>query len=196
MLTLIDNFDSYTYNLVHAFETLGQTVEVVRYDQIGHISGNFLFIGPGPGSPESVPACVKLLRTTQLPTLGICLGHQCLAAAFGGQVVRAHYPMHGKTSVVHHCRKGLFSGIDAPIEVGRYHSLIASRQTLPDELEVTAWTESGEIMALQHVQRPIFGLQFHPESILTPLGHLLLKNFLTIEESYDKKPTLPAHTAL
>lgn len=196
MLTLIDNFDSFTNNLVHAFVTLGVQVEVMRYDQMAARQGNFLVIGPGPGSPANVPKCLELIRSCPMPILGICLGHQCIASCFGGVVRKANYPMHGKKSQIFHKGKGLFSSLPNPLEAGRYHSLVVERETLPSCLEITATTAAGEIMALKHRFLPIYGLQFHPESILTPLGQNLLKNFLNVEEIREKSSFMPAHTCV
>lgn len=189
MLLMIDNYDSFTYNLVQYFMELGQDVEVVRNDKleladIEKLAPAQLVISPGPCTPNeagiSVPAIQRFAG--KIPMLGICLGHQSITAAFGGRVIRADKLMHGKTSMIQHDGSPLFAGVDNPFEATRYHSLIAERSSLPECLKVTAWTDDDVIMALEHRQLPVWGLQFHPESILTTSGMQLLRNFLTLSE--------------
>jgi len=187
MLALIDNYDSFTYNLVQYFTELGADVHVFRNDQIDleeliMLSPSRLVISPGPGEPlrdSGVSPNAMLYFTGKIPVLGICLGHQCLAAVYGGKVERAEYLMHGKTSQVNHNGKNVFKNIPSPFEVMRYHSLIV-HEPVPAELEITGRTSAGEIMGLAHREHQTFGLQFHPESILTQYGKQLLKNFLEI----------------
>ena len=186
MLLMIDNYDSFTYNLVQYFGELGEEVKVVRndaitLDEIDAIGADRICLSPGPSSPAEAGVCVPLLQrfAGRLPILGVCLGHQAIGAAFGGHVVRAARVMHGKTDVVSHTDTGVFSTLPSPFTVTRYHSLAIERGTLPDSLEITAWTDDGEIMGVRHKQFDIEGVQFHPESILTEHGHRLLKNFLT-----------------
>jgi anthranilate synthase/aminodeoxychorismate synthase-like glutamine amidotransferase len=184
-LLLIDNYDSFTYNLVQAFMVLGAEVEVHRNDRItvveaGELEPTHLCISPGPGTPADAGISTRMIErfAGAIPVLGVCLGHQALVEVFGGRVGRAPRLMHGKTSLVQHDGKGLFEGLPNPFEAGRYHSLIAERGTLPRVLEVTAWTEEGEIMGVRHRQTDVEGVQFHPESILTPEGPKLLAAFL------------------
>ena len=190
MLLLIDNYDSFTFNLAQYLGELGQDVKVLRNDVID-IAGIRAFgperivISPGPGTPDQAGITLDLIRELAgtLPILGVCLGHQAIGQAFGGKVVRARQIMHGKTSPVRHRGQGVFAGLADPFEATRYHSLIVERESLPDCLEITAWTErSGgsfdEIMGLRHKALPVQGVQFHPESILTRHGHDLLRNFL------------------
>lgn len=186
MLLMIDNYDSFTYNLVQYFGELGEEVRVVRndtvsLDEIDAMRADRICLSPGPSSPAAAGVCVPLLQrfAGKLPILGVCLGHQAIGAAFGGNVVRAARVMHGKTDAVTHIDAGVFCDVPSPFTVTRYHSLAIERSTLPDCLEVTAWTDDGEIMGVRHRQYDIEGVQFHPESILTEHGHLLLKNFLT-----------------
>ncbi|WP_305046112.1 anthranilate synthase component II [Geoalkalibacter sp.] len=185
MLLMIDNYDSFTYNLVQYFRELGEEVEVYRNDRISiaeirRKNPRRLVISPGPCSPTeagiSVPAIQELAG--HLPILGVCLGHQCLGQAFGGRVVRAARLMHGKTSPVYHHGRGLFAGISNPFDATRYHSLLVERDSLPACLEVTAWTVEQEIMGLAHRELPLWGIQYHPESILTVEGKKQLRNFL------------------
>ena len=185
MLLMIDNYDSFTYNLVQYFGELGASVKVFRNDeitleQIGHMQPAHLVISPGPCSPTEAGISVAAIRefAGKLPILGVCLGHQSIAAAFGGKVVHAKRLMHGKTSPVHHEGTGVFRGLPNPVICTRYHSLAIERESLPDCLEVTAWTDDGEIMGVRHKTLAVEGVQFHPESILTEHGHDLLKNFL------------------
>lgn len=189
MLLMIDNYDSFTYNLVQYFMELGQDVEVVRNDKleltdIEAMAPAQLVISPGPCTPNEAGISVPAIQhfAGKIPMLGICLGHQSITAAFGGRVIRADKLMHGKTSMIEHDGSALFADVDNPFEATRYHSLIAERSSLPECLKVTAWTEDNVIMALEHRQLPVWGLQFHPESILTTSGMQLLKNFLTLSE--------------
>lgn len=184
-LLLIDNYDSFTYNLVQAFLVLGADVRVHRNDAIGvqealALSPTHLCISPGPGTPADAGVSMDMIRAFagRVPVLGVCLGHQSIVEVFGGKVVRAGRLMHGKTSMIQHDGLGVFSGLPRPCEVGRYHSLIAAPETLPAELAVTARTAEGEIMGVRHRLLRIEGVQFHPESILTPEGPRLLQNFL------------------
>lgn len=185
MLLMIDNYDSFTYNVVQYFQELGADVEVYRNDkitieQIENKAPRRLVVSPGPCSPKEAGISVAAIRhfAGKIPILGVCLGHQSIGYAFGGKVVRAARLMHGKTSPVFHDGKGVFRGLSNPFDATRYHSLIVERESLPDCLEITAWTEAGEIMGLQHRELPIWGVQFHPESILTVEGKRLLNNFL------------------
>ncbi len=190
MLLMIDNYDSFTYNVVQYLSELGADVVVHRNDEISladieQLDPRFIVISPGPCTPYEAGISMDVVRKfgVRIPLLGICLGHQCIGAVFGGNVVRARQVMHGKTSMIHHTGSGVFDGLPMPFEATRYHSLIVARDTLPDELEVTAWTqhENGtvdEIMGLRHRTLPIEGVQFHPESILTTCGRDLLRNFL------------------
>ena len=184
-LLLIDNYDSFTYNLVQAFLVLGAEVEVIRNDAITVDEAlrkdiTHLCISPGPGTPHDAGVSIPMIRAFagRLPVFGVCLGHQSIVEAFGGDVVRAPRLMHGKTSLVTHDGKGLFEGLPQPCEVGRYHSLIAAPDKMPAELEVTAKTDQGEIMAVRHREFVIEGVQFHPESVLSPQGPQLMGNFL------------------
>jgi anthranilate synthase/aminodeoxychorismate synthase-like glutamine amidotransferase len=184
-LLLIDNYDSFTYNLVQAFMVLGAEVSVHRNDALTvdaarALRPTHLCISPGPGTPQQAGVSIAMIRAfaNEIPVLGVCLGHQSIAEAFGGRVVRAPRLMHGKTSIIEHDARGVFAGVPNPCEVGRYHSLIAERESLPPELEVTARTAEGEIMGLRHATLNIEGVQFHPESVLTPLGPAMMKNFL------------------
>jgi anthranilate synthase/aminodeoxychorismate synthase-like glutamine amidotransferase len=183
MLLMLDNYDSFTYNLVHLFEELGAEVRVFRNDAITadeaeELAPTHLVISPGPGRPEDAGVSVELIRRLgpTTPTLGVCLGHQAIVQAFGGDVGQARALLHGKASTVEHDGAGVFAGLPQPFDAGRYHSLAATR--VPDELEVTARTPDGEVMGVRHRSLPIEGVQFHPESVLTPLGPQLGKNFL------------------
>ncbi len=185
MLLMIDNYDSFTYNLVQYFGELGQDVHTVRndeitLDEIAALKPERICISPGPCTPHEAGVSVPLLQrfAGQLPILGVCLGHQSIGAAFGGKVVRAKEVMHGKTSRITHTGVGVFANLPSPYTITRYHSLAIERASLPDCLEVTAWTEDGEIMGVRHREFAIQGVQFHPESILSEHGHALLKNFL------------------
>ena len=184
-LLMIDNYDSFTYNLVQYFGELGAKVEVFRNDEItvegiAQRSPQRLVISPGPCSPAEAGISVQAIRqfAGKLPILGVCLGHQSIGAAFGGRIVRARQLMHGKTSEIRTTRKGVFSGLPERFTVNRYHSLAIEPDRCPAELEATAWTDDGEIMGVRHRSLPIQGVQFHPESILTEHGHAMLKNFL------------------
>ncbi len=185
MLLMIDNYDSFTYNLVQYLGELGEDVKTYRNDEITlddieRLAPARIVVSPGPCTPNEAGISVPLLQhfAGRLPILGVCLGHQSIGAAFGGQVVRAQEVMHGKTSPIEHTGKGVFRDLPNPYLVTRYHSLAIERSTLPDCLEVTAWTADGEIMGVRHREFQIEGVQFHPESILTEHGHALLKNFL------------------
>jgi anthranilate synthase component 2 len=185
MLLMIDNYDSFTYNIVQYFGELGEEVSVFRNDkitleEIEAIKPARIVVSPGPCSPEEAGISVAAIRhfAGRVPLLGVCLGHQSIGAAFGGRVVRSATLMHGKTSPIHHDGKGLFSRLPNPFEATRYHSLIVERASLPACLEVTAWVEEGEIMGLAHRDLPVWGVQFHPESILTEGGMDILRNFL------------------
>ena len=189
-LLLIDNYDSFTYNLVQAFLVLGAEVLVYRNDAIAveearAVAPTHLCISPGPGTPYDAGVSMEMIRAFagRIPVLGVCLGHQSIVEVFGGKVVRAGRLMHGKTSLVQHDGAGLFADLPQPCEVGRYHSLIAAPETLPPELVVTARTAEGEIMGVRHRELPVEGVQFHPESILTPDGPRLLGNFLGVGDA-------------
>ena len=189
-LLLIDNYDSFTYNLVQAFLVLGADVHVHRNDQIGvdeaaALEPTHLCISPGPGQPADAGVSMKMIErfAGEIPVLGVCLGHQALVEVFGGAIVRAARLMHGKTSTVQHDGRGVFAGLSNPLQAGRYHSLIAERGKLPESLDVTAWTEEGEIMGVRHRGLAVEGVQFHPESILTPEGPQLLASFLAMERA-------------
>jgi len=187
MILVIDNYDSFTYNLVHYLNELGAETHVRRNDQITveealGLKPEGVLLSPGPCTPNEAGICLPLLTAApaELPILGVCLGHQSIGQAFGGEVIRAKVVMHGKTSLIHHTGKGVFAGLKNPFTATRYHSLSVERADLPPDLEITAWTEDGEIMGVQHRTRPIHGVQFHPESIATECGHELLGNFLDI----------------
>ena len=184
-LLLVDNYDSFTYNLVQAFLVLGAEVIVRRNDEIGveqarALEPTHLCISPGPGTPQDAGVSMKMIEAFagRVPVFGVCLGHQSLVEVFGGKVVRAGRLMHGKTSLVHHDGRGVFAGLPNPLQAGRYHSLIAQRDAIPPVLEVTAWTPEGEIMGVRHRDLQVEGVQFHPESVLTPDGPALMANFL------------------
>ena len=184
-ILMIDNYDSFTYNIVQYFGELGAAVTVVRNDEVSLAdiaahAPTHLVISPGPCSPAEAGISVAAIQhfAGKLPILGVCLGHQAIGAAFGGKIIRAQQLMHGKTSVISTTQQGLFAGLPAQFTVNRYHSLAIERSSCPAELELTAWTDDGEIMGVRHRSLPIQGLQFHPESILTEHGHAMLKNFL------------------
>jgi anthranilate synthase component 2 len=184
-LLMIDNYDSFTYNIVQYLGELGAQVEVFRNDEItldgiAQRQPDRLVISPGPCSPAEAGISVAAIRhfAGKLPILGVCLGHQSIGAAFGGRIVRARELMHGKTSVITTTQEGVFAGLPGQFTVNRYHSLAIERDSCPPELKVTAWTEDGEIMGVRHTRLPVEGVQFHPESILTEHGHAMLKNFL------------------
>lgn len=185
MLLMIDNYDSFTYNLVQYFAELGEDVRTYRndeitLDQIAALQPDRICISPGPCTPHEAGISMALIQrfAGQIPILGVCLGHQSIGAVFGGKVIRARQVMHGKTSMIAHTGVGVFSGLPSPYTVIRYHSLAIERASLPDCLEVTAWTDDGEIMGVRHKTLDVQGVQFHPESILSEHGHALLKNFL------------------
>ncbi len=185
MLLLIDNYDSFTYNLFHYLSELGEAVEVVRNDEISTAQALSMrpaniVISPGPCDPDRAGICLDLIRTANgsVPILGVCLGHQAIGQAYGGNVVRAPQPMHGKLSRIHHGGESVFRGLEDGFQATRYHSLVVDRATLPASLEVTAETDDGLIMGLRHKTHPVHGVQFHPESIASEHGHALLKNFL------------------
>ncbi|MFC3070022.1 anthranilate synthase component II [Phenylobacterium soli] len=187
MILVIDNYDSFTYNLVHYLNELGAETVVHRNDALSveealGLKPQGLLLSPGPCTPNEAGICLGLIERApaDLPILGVCLGHQAIGQAFGGTVVRAGALMHGKTSPIHHTGKGVFKGLKNPFTATRYHSLSVRREDLPDVLEVTAWTDDGEIMGFMHKSRPVHGVQFHPESIATECGHELLANFLEI----------------
>ncbi|MBF0354286.1 MAG: aminodeoxychorismate/anthranilate synthase component II [Alphaproteobacteria bacterium] len=187
MLLLIDNYDSFTWNLVQYLGDLGSEVEVKRNDaltvaQALALHPKAIVISPGPCDPDKAGICLPLIKAAagKIPLLGVCLGHQAIGQAFGGQVVRAPKPMHGKMDLIHHTQKGLFQGIPTPFKATRYHSLIVERTTLPDCLDTTGESADGLIMAMAHKTLPVFGVQFHPESIASEHGHDLLANFLTL----------------
>ena len=187
-MLLIDNYDSFTYNLVQAFAALGADVIVHRNDAITveeakALEPTHLVISPGPGRPDDAGVSMDMIDAfaKDIPVLGVCLGHQSLVQLFGGEIVRAERLMHGKTSNATHDGKTLFEGLSQPLEVGRYHSLCAEQETLPEDFEVTAKTERGEIMGVRHRKLPLEGVQFHPESVLTPEGNRLMANFLAME---------------
>lgn len=189
-MLLIDNYDSFTYNLVQAFAALGAQVMVYRNDAISvdealHLEPSHLVISPGPGRPEDAGISIDMIAAfaDRAPVLGVCLGHQCLVHYFGGEIVRAGRLMHGKTSLAEHDGNTIFEGLTQPLEVGRYHSLCAQQDALPDVLELTASTRRGEIMGVRHKALPLEGVQFHPESILTPEGDQLMANFLRLGRS-------------
>ncbi|MEJ2622339.1 MAG: aminodeoxychorismate/anthranilate synthase component II [Candidatus Thiodiazotropha sp.] len=190
MLLMIDNYDSFTYNLVQYLGELGVEVKVVRNDEIGvadvgQLKPDHIVISPGPCTPNEAGISVEVIKNYagKIPILGVCLGHQSIGQAFGGKIIHAREVMHGKTSPIHHRDQGVFHGLENPFQATRYHSLVIERESLPDELEVTAWTETAdgsmdEIMGVRHKSLPIQGVQFHPESILTRHGHDLLQNFI------------------
>jgi len=187
-LLLIDNYDSFTYNLVQAFLVLGSDVKVYRNDEITidaalELSPTHLCISPGPGRPESAGVSLDMIAAFEgkVPVLGVCLGHQCLVQHFGGKIVSADRLMHGKTSMVKHDSGVIYQGLSNPFEAGRYHSLAAEKDSIPEVLKVTAQTQRDEIMGVRHVEFPMEGVQFHPESVLTPEGDQLMKNFLGIK---------------
>jgi anthranilate synthase component 2 len=185
MLLMIDNYDSFTYNLVQYLGELGQKVRVYRNDEIGiddieRLKPERIVISPGPCTPNEAGISVDVVKTFagRVPILGVCLGHQSIGQAFGSTIVHARTLMHGKTSMIHHQDEGVFKGLANPFEATRYHSLVVERETLPACLEVTAWTEDGDIMGMRHRELDVEGVQFHPESILTQHGHDLLRHFV------------------
>jgi anthranilate synthase/aminodeoxychorismate synthase-like glutamine amidotransferase len=195
VIAVLDNYDSFTYNLVQCLGTLGAEIEVFRNDAITvdalaskPLEG--LVISPGPGEPRDAGISEEAIRRLggQVPVLGVCLGHQALGEVYGGRVVRAGRLMHGKTSPILHKGRGLFAGLDNPFEATRYHSLIVERETLPDSLELMAWTPEGEIMGLKHRDHETWGVQFHPESVLTRVGPKLMENFLVLCRQHREAP--------
>ena len=187
MILLIDNYDSFTFNLVHVLGDLGAHCEVRRNDTLSVTDAlarapDAIVLSPGPGVPGDAGICVELIRAAsgRVPILGVCLGHQAIGEAFGGEVVRAPAPMHGKTSRIRHDGTDVFAGLPSPFVVTRYHSLVVRESSLPDTLQATAWTEDGLVMGLRHATLPVFGVQFHPESIASEHGHDLLANFLAL----------------
>ena len=187
MILMVDNYDSFTYNLVQYLGELGAEVSVHRNDRITvadieSMAPSHIVISPGPCTPDQAGVSVAVVKafSGRLPILGVCLGHQSIGQAFGGRIVHARVLMHGKTSMVHHDGRGLFTGLPDPFQATRYHSLVVDRGSLPDCLEVTAWTADREIMGVRHRELPVYGVQFHPESILTQHGHALLDNFLQV----------------
>jgi len=192
---MIDNYDSFTFNLVHYFQALGQEVSVFRHDEIDiaaieQLAPEFIVISPGPCDPDKAGISLAVVAhfSGKVPLLGVCLGHQCIAQHFGATIKKAQQLMHGKTSAINHNNQGLFKQLKQPLQVTRYHSLVVDAKTLPNSFEICAWSvdsvgNNEEIMAIQHKKLPIYGVQFHPESILTKQGHALLQNFLTTNSS-------------
>lgn len=187
MLVMIDNYDSFTYNLVQYFAELGEEVKTFRNDaitpdEIRALAPDSIVISPGPCTPNEAGVSLQVIEefAGKVPLMGVCLGHQAIGQAFGGKVIHAKQIMHGKTSQIAHSNKGVFQGIPSPYQVTRYHSLVVERETLPACFDVTAWTQDGEIMGFRHKELLVEGVQFHPESILTDHGHALLKNFLVL----------------
>ncbi|MCC7134868.1 MAG: aminodeoxychorismate/anthranilate synthase component II [Nitrosomonas sp.] len=197
MLLMIDNYDSFTYNLVQYFGELGEEVKVVRNDeialeQVSQLMPACVVISPGPCTPDEAGISLQLIQHYggSLPLLGVCLGHQSIGQAFGGRIIRAKQVMHGKVSPIFHENSGVFRGLPNPFMATRYHSLIIERESLPDCLEITAWTETGEIMGIRHRTLAIEGVQFHPESVLSEHGHQLLKNFLQFTHTHHPTKAL------
>lgn len=193
MIVLIDNYDSFAFNLVHYFGELGAQVEVHRNDKVTTdavmaADPDAIVLSPGPCTPKEAGICLDLIAaaSSSVPILGVCLGHQAIGDAFGGKVVRAPVPVHGKLSEIRHRGAGVFRGINAPFKATRYHSLVVERNTMPSELAVTAETDDGLVMGLAHNRLPVHGVQFHPESIASEHGHLMLKNFLEIAAAWNK----------
>ena len=188
MIILIDNYDSFTYNLVHYFQEIGEKVRVYRNDEkesdfFIKEKPKFLVISPGPSSPRNAGICLELIKKNSelkypIPTLGVCLGHQAIAEAFNSKVVQSGKPVHGKVSLIHHNSLGLFNNLKNPFKATRYHSLIIEKESISKNLNITAKTEDGVIMGIQHVKLPFYGVQFHPESIATEHGHKIVKNFI------------------
>ena len=188
MILLIDNYDSFSYNLYQLIGSVNPDIQVVRNDEISlgeieKLAPEAIVLSPGPGRPEEAGICIPVIKefAGKIPILGVCLGHQSICAAYGGEITYAKKLMHGKTSelVVEEDNK-LFQGIDQPIQIGRYHSLAAKEETLPEELKVTAESEDGEVMAVEHTKYPIYGVQFHPESVMTPDGKIMIENFMDV----------------
>jgi len=194
MILVIDNYDSFTYNLVQYLGEMGEQIVVKRNDEIDlafidQLKPDKIVISPGPCTPKEAGISVETITryAGKVPLLGVCLGHQSIGAAFGGEIIRASRPMHGKTSLIYHDGRGLFTGLDNPFVATRYHSLIINRECVPECLTISAWTEEGEIMGVRHKTLPVEGVQFHPESVLTKDGKQLLRNFVTGEW----KPAVP-----
>jgi anthranilate synthase component 2 len=192
MILLIDNYDSFTFNLVHYLGELGQRVRVERNDALGladirALDPRAIVLSPGPCTPDDAGVCLDVLRelSPEIPTFGVCLGHQAMGQAHGGKVIRAPSPVHGKTSRIHHQGRGVFRGLNGPFDATRYHSLIVRRDDLPEALEVTAETEDGLIMGLSHREHCVHGVQFHPESIASEHGHRILKSFLDLASVWN-----------
>jgi len=203
MILLLDNYDSFVYNLARYVRELGEQPAVHRNDTLSvedvtEMAPSHIIISPGPCSPTEAGISTDLVRLlgATIPVLGVCLGHQCIGAAYGGEIVRAGQPMHGKTSMIHHRGQGLFRGLPAPFRATRYHSLVIAPASVPDELEVTASSEDGEIMAVQHRHHPVHGLQFHPESVLTEHGYRLVDHFLHGVQATPRPVPLAADGAL
>lgn len=203
MLTLIDNYDSFTFNLVQFLGDLGASCHVVRNDkttpeEVLAAKPQALILSPGPCDPDKAGICLDLIKAApdDMPIFGVCLGHQCIGQAFGGEIVRAEKIMHGKLSKISHQGDGIFAGLPAPLPVTRYHSLTIAPDSLPDCLTATAETDDGVIMAVQHKSRPIYGVQFHPESIASVNGHAMLGNFLTSAGLDVTPPAEPQHLTL
>jgi len=191
---MIDNYDSFTYNLVHYLAELGEEVVVHRNDKIelediGKLNPDMMVVSPGPCTPKEAGISVDAIKefAGRMPILGVCLGHQSVAYAYGAEIVRADRLLHGKTSEIHHDGKGIYKDIPDPFEATRYHSLLINKKSLPDEFEVTSWTDEGEIMGIRHKEHLIEGVQFHPESILTKHGKDLLRNFIALAKKHNKK---------
>ena len=194
MLLMIDNYDSFTYNLYQYLSELGATVVTIRndkttIDEVSSMSPDGIIISPGPCTPREAGISNQVIKSfgSYMPILGVCLGHQCIGDVYGATVDRADEIRHGKTSMVNHNNTGIFTGLPNPFEAIRYHSLEVYRDTIPDSLEVTAWTDQGMVMGLRHKEYPVEGVQFHPESILTPVGQDLLQNFLNLVETYSQR---------
>lgn len=188
MIFVIDNYDSFTYNLVQYLGELGEKVRVARNDEcdlesISALEPDHILISPGPCTPDKAGISNDVVRrfAGRIPLFGVCLGHQCIGQVYGGKIVRAERLMHGKTCPIHHDKSRLFKDVESPFEATRYHSLLVERESFPPELRITAWTEYGEIMGLEHPRLPIYGVQFHPESILTQCGKQILANFLSLQ---------------
>lgn len=196
MLLLIDNYDSFTYNLVHYLGELGADVTVYRNDALTvqdamGLNPSGILLSPGPCDPDQAGICLGLVAAaaeTKTPLMGVCLGHQTIGQAFGGKVVRCHEIVHGKMGTMHHNAKGVFAGLPTPFKATRYHSLVVEPQSMPDCLETTAWLDDGTIMGLQHRELPIQGVQFHPESIASEHGHAMLQNFVNLMPSTQEEP--------
>lgn len=194
MILMIDNYDSFTYNLVHYLAELGEEVVVHRNDKIelediGRLDPDMMVVSPGPCTPKEAGISVEAIKefAGRMPILGVCLGHQSVAYAYGAEIVRADRLLHGKTSEIHHDGKTIYKNIPDPFEATRYHSLLVNKKSLPDVFEITAWTDEGEIMGIRHKEHLIEGVQFHPESILTKHGKDLLKNFITIAKKKNRR---------